>query len=293
MDIKVSVIIPTFGRPINLRRAVSSVLEQTYRNIEIIIVDDNGLNTVCGKETELVVKSEFSSFPIKYLQHEVNLNGSAARNTGVKASSGEVICFLDDDDEFLPNKISEQLSFLLNNPVYSMVYCQTIYFRSAKAFYRSSYSKSGDLSTDVLCSLTEFNTSSMMLWRSCFDALGGFDVSFRRNQDYEFLIRFFSKYNARCLKRHDLLVHVDSTLNLLDFDGYRLQRREFMSKMSPFIDTNSSRVRDFYHFDLFIYALRRRLFSRAFQEFKLVKNKIAVVFLLRRKFIKILKGVVR
>lgn len=98
----VSVIIPTYGGAEFLSRCVDSVLSQTYKNIEIIVVDDNGLDTPKQKETAIAMKKYSSLSNVKYVCHEVNKNGSAARNTGVKNSNGEYIALLDDDDVFLP-----------------------------------------------------------------------------------------------------------------------------------------------------------------------------------------------
>ena len=89
----VSVIIPTYGGAEYLSRCVDSVLAQTYANIEIIVVDDNGLNTPKQKETASVMSKYSSLKNVKYVCHEVNINGSAARNTGVKNSDGEYIAF--------------------------------------------------------------------------------------------------------------------------------------------------------------------------------------------------------
>ena len=112
MNKLVSVIIPTYKRPETLKRAVDSVLNQTYENIEVIVADDNGIGTEFGLATEAVMKEYASDPRVKYVQHEVNINGSAARNTGFRASSGDYIMLLDDDDEFTPVKVKAQVEKL-------------------------------------------------------------------------------------------------------------------------------------------------------------------------------------
>ena len=94
----VSVIIPTYKRSKSLNRAIDSVLSQTYPNIEIIVVDDNGKGSKYQLETEKSLEKYIKTDKIKYIIHDVNRNGSAARNTGFKHSRGEYINFLDDDD---------------------------------------------------------------------------------------------------------------------------------------------------------------------------------------------------
>ena len=94
----VSVIIPTYKRSKSLNRAIDSVLSQTYPNIEIIVVDDNGKGSKYQIETEKSLENYIKTDKIKYITHDVNRNGSAARNTGFKHSMGEYINFLDDGD---------------------------------------------------------------------------------------------------------------------------------------------------------------------------------------------------
>ena len=110
MEPKVSVIIPTHKGSGVVQRAVDSVLRQTYKNIEIIVVDDNGRLSEEQLKTEEVLKTYINDGLIKYVPHEINKNGSAARNTGVRNSSGEYITLLDDDDEYLPDKVETQVN---------------------------------------------------------------------------------------------------------------------------------------------------------------------------------------
>ena len=102
----VSVIIPTYKRPKELERAIISVKNQTYKNIEIIVVDDNANDIEQRKSTEQVVKKYEN---IVYIQNKENLGGSKTRNIGIENAKGKYIAFLDDDDEFLPNKIEQQI----------------------------------------------------------------------------------------------------------------------------------------------------------------------------------------
>ena len=114
---KVSIIIPTYKRHTDLlKRAVDSLIGQTYPNIEIILVDDNAGETLAGyrEEVESFVEALACS-RLVYLQNRENLGGSGARNEGLKAATGEYVTFLDDDDRYLPDKVKRQLSFMLEN----------------------------------------------------------------------------------------------------------------------------------------------------------------------------------
>ncbi len=106
MKPKISVVIPTHNRPDRVKRAIQSVLNQTFQDFEIIVVDDG-----VKERAEQAVKS-FNDPRIKYIQHSKNQGGSVARNTGIKNAQADWIAFLDDDDEFLPNKLSKQYEII-------------------------------------------------------------------------------------------------------------------------------------------------------------------------------------
>jgi glycosyltransferase involved in cell wall biosynthesis len=97
-------VIPTYNRADFLPKAIQSVLNQTYRDWEMIIVDDGSID-----KTEEIVK-DYKEARIRYIVHKSNLGSSAARNTGIKNSRGEYIAFLDSDDEWFPEKISCQMN---------------------------------------------------------------------------------------------------------------------------------------------------------------------------------------
>ena len=105
----VSVIIPTYNRANLLKRAINSVLNQTYKNLEIIVVDDGSTDN-----TEEIVK-EYQDSRIQYILLPENRGVSSARNRGVKSSRGNFISLLD-DDEYLPERIEKSMKVLKNAP---------------------------------------------------------------------------------------------------------------------------------------------------------------------------------
>lgn len=109
MDIKVSVIIPTYKRSDFLIRAIDSVLNQTYPFIEVVVIDDNPPNSNFRLETEARMSKYINEKNVKYIKNKQNLGGALARNEGIKGSSGDYITFLDDDDIYLPDKIAIQV----------------------------------------------------------------------------------------------------------------------------------------------------------------------------------------
>lgn len=111
----VSVVIPTYKRTVEyVSKAVESVINQTYDNIEIVVIDDSTSAYEKRTETEVYFAS-LNKSNIIYLQNEENLGGSLTRNRGIETAHGDYITFLDDDDEYLPEKIEKQLSFMQEN----------------------------------------------------------------------------------------------------------------------------------------------------------------------------------
>lgn len=103
----ISVILPTYNRAKFIARAINSILNQTYTDYEIIVVDDGSVDN-----TKEILKPYMGK--IEYIYHE-HLGASAARNVGIKAAKGEYIAFLDSDDEWLPEKLSIQMSSLASD----------------------------------------------------------------------------------------------------------------------------------------------------------------------------------
>lgn len=100
----------------NICKAINSVLAQTYENLEVIVVDDNGIGTSENILTKSIIAENFNDDErVKYYEMERNSGGSLSRNLGIARSSGDYITFLDDDDEYYPEKIKKQLEFYLDN----------------------------------------------------------------------------------------------------------------------------------------------------------------------------------
>ena len=191
----VSVIIPTYNRAEFLRLAITSVLNQTFQDFEIIVVDD------ASEDHSHEVVSDFNDKRIKYIRHEANKRVSAARNTGVLSASGDYIAFLDDDDEWLPGKLQIQVTLLEDSTsTFGGVY--TGYVRidrpTGQISERVVPKRRGNVYNDLLKS-NFILTSTVLLRRKCFDRVGLFDESIEFWEDYDMWIRVSKEFHFECV----------------------------------------------------------------------------------------------
>lgn len=219
----VSVIIPTYKRPAKLVNAVNSVLSQDYPYIEIIVVDDNDPEDPSRSATETVMQQFRNRKNVKYIKHPFNMNGSAARNTGFKNANGAYIMFLDDDDEFMPGKVRLQHECLVSRDD-SWGVCYTTYLlRNLKGqiTIRSSEKREGNLVLEELKRNLYIGAgSNLMLRRSVFEDVGGFDENFKRNQDQEFLTRVLFRYKIAYVPIDGVIInsHPEIEGQVIDFE---------------------------------------------------------------------------
>lgn len=139
----VSVVITTFGRIDSLKRAIESVIRQSYENLEIIVVDDNNdLNL--KREVSRIVQS-FGDSRLKLVVNDKNVGGAVSRNIGIKNSRGNLISFLDDDDEYLPERIEKQVICFdesSSNVALVYTYCVGIKENGKKIYYKNDFTGS-------------------------------------------------------------------------------------------------------------------------------------------------------
>lgn len=236
----VSVVIPTYKRPDKLPRAINSVLNQTIKDIEVIVVDDNNPDTDGRLMTEKIM-SEYRSNPrVHYLKHPFNKNGSAARNTGAKASKSRYIAFLDDDDEFLTNKIELQIK-CLSNKGEDWAVCYSKYYTKKENSrpVASRENSEGNLYFEALSQkICLAAGSNLLVKRTAFEEVGGFDESFVRNQDHELLTKLLKRFKIAYSSQPGLIVHVHECEKKISYEEVI---RKYINSFQSYIDDLSDK----------------------------------------------------
>lgn len=198
--VTISVILPTYNREEMLPRSIDSILEQTFQDFELIVVDD------ASTDDTTAVIDQYDDPRIQFVSHEENRGGGAARNTGIDRAEGEYIAFLDSDDEWKPSKLQRQIERLeSSSEAWIAAYCDyrvrmqglTEHFKNALKHVIGSVTKSTqgteggeELIPEVLMMRLSAGAGSTLLVNAqAVDEIDGFDESFERHQDLEFLIR--------------------------------------------------------------------------------------------------------
>ena len=250
IDGRVSVIIPTYKRPVNLKNALESVVMQDYHDIEVIIICDNGKDSKFNKETRQIVNSLKDSnlnCKVVLLEHNLNRNGAAARNTGIMNSTGEYICFLDDDDIYLEGRLSKSIKRLKKTQgTADAIYCGYLGWNSQKN--NLSRYKTGDLTLEIL--LLDYkkhylHTNTATYKRESILTLNGFDESYYRYQDLELNLRFFEHFKIEVLKECLIQLKPEPTdvdNGIYNFDVFNLKQK-FLNQFSYIIQTYDETLR--------------------------------------------------
>ena len=185
--INISVIIPTFNRCSQLKRALQSVLHQSLQPFEIIVIDDGSTD-----DTSLMLSEEFPQIKTLY---QTNQGVSGARNKGIQASTGDWVALLDSDDEWLPTKLAQQVSALKQQPHYKICHTEEIWIRNGvRVNLNKQYQKKGGWIFNDCLPLCAISPSTVMIHRSIFNEVGIFDPELPVCEDYDLWLRISAKY---------------------------------------------------------------------------------------------------
>lgn len=216
---QVSVIIPTYNRGWILKEAIESVLAQAYKDFELIVVDDGSTDNTSN------ILDDYRS-GIKVLSQK-NKGVSAARNRGISAASGRFIAFLDSDDLWLPKKLSTQVEFFNQRP--DALICQTeeIWIRNGlRVNPKKRHKKPSGMIFKPSLELCLVSPSAVMIRRSLFERIGGFDETLPACEDYDLWLRISCRFPIHLIDT-PLIVkrggHDDQLSSRVGLDKFRIK----------------------------------------------------------------------
>ena len=227
MDI--SVVIPTYNRYNFLKRAIKSVLNQTFKAKEIIVVDDG------SNDNTYKIKDEFKD--IKYICYNENKGVSFARNIGILNAKYDYVAFLDSDDEWHKDKLKEQVDFFKKNKDYLICYTDEKWIRGDVVVnVPKKYQKyGGDIFKECLeyCIIAP---SSVMMHKKLFNSVGLFDESLEVCEDYDLWLRVANSYKIGLVDKKLIIKYAQAdnqlSMKYWGMDRFRVKSLEKLYNIS-------------------------------------------------------------
>ena len=186
---RVSIITPTFNRADFIGTAVDSVLAQTFSDFELLIVDDGSTD-----ETVSVLEPYLADRRVRYF-NQPNQGQSVARNRGLAEADGELVCFLDSDDAWLPDKLEQQVALMDRHPDVDIVHGDEIDIdEHGREVSRKNMPRFSGMIARELLADNSVSINTVMVRKRCFEEMGGFSESRRVADDYDIWLRFSARY---------------------------------------------------------------------------------------------------
>jgi len=246
----VSVVIPTYKRSDTLLRAVNSVLAQSYKKIEVLVVDDNVPGDEYSKEVEKKI-DQLSSEKVQLVKQLQHVNGAKARNEGIKKAIGEYVAFLDDDDFWLPSKIERQVEVLKScDKKVGAVSTRKIYFTTQGLSHISEkwvWQKSQCV--DIMAKKLNVSTCTLLVRRSALDEAGYFDESLYRHQEVQLLSFFSNKFQIVQLDEVLTVIDNSDTGNRPNLEKLIRFKKDYFNSIKPLIEQRSKREQRFIYYN--------------------------------------------
>jgi len=278
----VSVIIPNYNRTVLLNRAVNSVLSQTFKPYEIIVVDDGSNET-----TREYIQNEFHHSLIKILYNESCLGAAKARNIGAKVANGNFISFLDSDDYWDNVKLKSQIDIIFSNPRIDIVYSDQwiVNEKTGKRLAFSSFSTlhKNNLWNKFLDGWIAPNTSTILIRKDSFDQIGGFDSSLESCQDHDLWMRISQSDMSIMYSSKKLVYFSQDAESRISFDYLKRINgaRKFLNKWKRSI-VNSRGLLFYMKFRRnYLFIVAKPIFDYYYKENKLLAIKVLNNVLLR------------
>ncbi len=236
---KVSVIIPTHNRPELLLRALASVYDQTFKDFEVIVVDDGD-----SPRAEVALANYLERINFQYLETKKNAGGSATRNMGIAQATGKYIAFLDDDDEWVSNKLATQIPYFdREGERLGFVFSAINRIHQDHIYVSPVDENVRDYKQISLIRLNGFLTSSLIVPKSVFNQIGVFDETLPSHQEADLILRIAQKFEGVGIREPLINMY---TFGVGDHIGgsvhRRIQGREMLLKKHEEIFSNHPKV---------------------------------------------------
>lgn len=195
----ISIILPTYNRAAFLKKAIESVIKQTYSNLQLIVVDD------CSEDNTRDVIRQFQDSRIEYYKLDMNRNICYALNYGLKKVRGEYIARLDSDDEFEINKLEKQMDFLQKNPEYKICFTKVSIMdennrniNELEAEFFGLFEVTNRSQSEWLKRFFFYDNcfahDAVLMEKSIIDDVGGYNMCYVQLQDFDLWVRIAKKY---------------------------------------------------------------------------------------------------
>lgn len=268
MNPEVSVIIRTYNRAHLLKRAISSVLTQSYGDFEAIIVDDGSVDN-----TESIIK-EFNDDRIIFIKQK-HSGAVVAANRGIKIARGQFIAFLDDDDEWLAEKLQTQMEvFKRESQITGVVYTGRCLIWEGKRFYGPPYNiiaKKGDVYKELLTRRTFVPLVCAIVRKECFEKVGIFDESLPAGEDYDLWIRVSKHYLFKYIPRPLVNVYVTPEGLSRNSQNFIQSRKILLRKYKDEYERLDRKLLAYY-----LYRIRGKIFFDRFRNIKKIIKRIVL-----------------
>ena len=218
----ISVVMPTYNRGYIIEKAIKSVIKQTYSAWELIIVDD-----ASNDDTEKIVKNIKDS-RIHYIKNKKNMGANYSRNLGCKIAKGDYFAFLDSDNYWTIQKLEKQINILNNEAAF--VFCRVeLKNDTTQIFPPDDFDI--DRLNEILCVNNIIDTSTVLIKRSVFEEIGGFDNDMPRYQDWEIFFRIVVVHRYSVKYIHEVLNY-----NVVQPNSITQDERKHIDAMLVFLE---------------------------------------------------------
>jgi glycosyltransferase involved in cell wall biosynthesis len=266
----VSVVIPAYNAEKYIRESIDSVLTQTFKNYEIIVVDDGSTDS-----TGIIIQQSYPS--VRYI-FQKNGGPAKARNVGIKEARGEYIAFLDADDVWMPTKLEKQIHYFNQHPEISFVFTENSMFDEKGIIRHTLGKRERLLKKDVVRNIfmsSYLATPTVMVQKKVFEEVGYFEENLIAAEDDNMWMRIAMKFKVALIDEPLTMVRITRSSLTYDFTNIIkgvISHLELLSKKYPDIESRLGHLINKKYSILFLSAgydcFSRNEFRIAREEFK-------------------------